>query len=66
MLKNFWQNNSALISHEINMVFFKLLEMINIYIRQIKSKINHNITVLNNLALVIVIGDFYQFSLKTS
>lgn len=43
------------------MVSLKLLGMIDICLSQAKSKTNNNIAVLDGLALVIIIEDFYQF-----
>lgn len=42
-----------------------MLEMIDIYLSQVKNKTNNDIAILNNLALIIFIGDFYQFHLVT-
>ena len=43
------------------MVFLRLLGMIDIRFSQAKDKTNNNITVLGSLALIIIMGDFYQF-----
>lgn len=65
MLKSLWQNHSALILDKISMISLKLLGMIFMRLSQTKIKINNDITVLNDLSLVIVIGDFYQFFFVT-
>ena len=43
------------------MVFLKLLSTVNIRLSQAKGKTNNNIAILGGLALVIIMGDFYQF-----
>ncbi len=43
------------------MVSLRLLEMIDMRLSQAKSKTNNDTAVLGGLALVIVMGDFYQF-----
>lgn len=43
------------------MIFLKLLLIINIYLSQAKSKTNNDTAILDGLALIIVMGDFYQF-----
>ncbi len=43
------------------MVSLKLLSTVDIHLSQVKSKTNNDTTVLGGLALVIVMGDFYQF-----
>lgn len=43
------------------MVSFSLLGMIDIHLRQAKDKTNNDTVVIGGLALVIVMGDFYQF-----
>ncbi len=58
-----WQNRLALILDEISMVFLKLLLTFDMHLSQAKGKTNHDIIVLAGLALVIVMGDFYQFLL---
>ena len=51
----------ALILDQISMISLKLLSIVDIYISQVKSKITNNDTaVSDSLALVIIIGDFYQ------
>ncbi len=60
-----WQNCSALILDEISMVSLRLLGMIYIRLSQAKGKTNNNTAVLDGLALIIVMGDFYQFLLIT-
>ncbi len=45
------------------MVFLKLLLTVDMHLSQAKGKTNNNIAVLSGLALVIVMGDFYQFPL---
>ena len=61
MPKNPWQNYSVLILDEISMIFLRLLRMINLHFSQAKGKTNNNTAVLDSLALIIVMGDFYQF-----
>lgn len=61
MAKNFLQNHLALIIDKISIVSLKLLLTINMCLSQIKSKIDNDTAILNNLALIIVMGDFYQF-----
>ena len=61
MQKSFWQNHLALILDEISMVSLKLLGMIDMCLSQAKSKTNNDIAVLDGLALIIVMGNFYQF-----
>ncbi len=43
------------------MVSLKLLSTVDMRLSQAKSKTNNDITVLGDLALVIIMGDFYQF-----
>ena len=43
------------------MVFLKLLLIIDMHLNQGKGKTNNDTVILGSLALVIVIGDFYQF-----
>ncbi len=43
------------------MVSLKLLSTIDMYLSQAKGKTNNDTAVLGGLALVIVMGDFYQF-----
>ena len=45
------------------MIFLRLLGIIDIYFSQAKGKTNNDTTVLGNWILLIIIGDFYQFSL---
>ncbi len=61
MPKGPWQNQSTLILDEISMVSLWLLEMIDMCLSQANDKTNNDTAVLDRLALVIVIGDFYQF-----
>ncbi len=44
------------------MVFLKLLLTIDIRLSQVKGKTNNDYAIFGGLALVIVMGDFYQFS----
>ncbi len=59
--KDPWQNRLALILDKISMVSLKLLSTVDMRLSQAKGKINNDIAVFGGLALVIVIGDFYQF-----
>lgn len=61
MAKYLWQNCSALILDGISMVSLKLLLTVDAQLSQAKSKTDNYIAVLGGLALVIMIGDFYQF-----
>ncbi len=61
LAKGPWQNYSALILDEISMVFLKLLSIVDMRLSQPKGKTNNDTAVLGDLALVIVMGDFYQF-----
>lgn len=45
------------------MVFLKLLLTIDIHLIETKGKTNNNIPILGGLALIIIMGDFYQFFL---
>ncbi len=45
------------------MVSLKLLSTVNMHLNQVKGKTNNDTTVLGGLALIIVMGDFYQFPL---
>ncbi len=56
-----WQNHLALILDEISIVSLKLLLTVDMRLSQAKGKTNNDTVVLGSLALVIVIGDFYQF-----
>ena len=62
MAKGPWQNRLGLIMEKIRIVSLKLLLTINICLSQEKGKTNNDTTVLSGLALIIVMGDFYQFS----
>ena len=62
MPKSSWQNYSTRILDEINIFFLRLLGMIDMHFSQAKGKTNNDIAVLVGLALVIVMGHFYQFS----
>ncbi len=61
MPKNPWQNRSALILDEISMVSLRLLGMIDMRLSQAKGQTNNDTAVLGRLALIIDMGDFYQF-----
>ncbi len=61
LAKSSWQNRLALILDEISMISLKLLSTVDIRLSQVKGKTNNNTAVLGGLALVIVMGDFYQF-----
>ena len=63
LAKNPWQNRLALILDKINIVFLKLLLIIDICLNQVKDKTNNDMAILGGLALVIIIEDFYQFFL---
>ncbi len=63
LAKGLWQNHLALILDEIGMVSLRLLSIVDMRLSQAKGKTNNDITVLSALALVIVMGDFYQFPL---
>lgn len=43
------------------MVSSKLLLTVNTFLSQVNGKTNNDTTVLDDLALIIIIGDFYQF-----
>ncbi len=60
MPKRPWQNRLALILNEISMVTLRLLGMIVMRLSQAKGKTNNDTAVLGELALVIVMGYFYQ------
>ena len=45
------------------MVFLRLLGTVDMCLSQAKSKTNNDSTVLVGLALIIIMEDFYQFSL---
>ncbi len=62
LAKGPWQNRLALILDEISIVSLKLLSIVDIRLSQAKDKTNNETTVLDSLALVIVMGDFYQFA----
>lgn len=49
----------ALIIDEINMISLKRILIMDIYLSQTIGKIHNNIAVLDGLALIIVIKDFY-------
>ncbi len=61
MAKGPWQNRLALILNEISMVSLKLLSTVDMCLSQAKGKTNNDTAVLGGLALVIVMGAFYQF-----
>ena len=63
LAKGPWQNCLALIFDEISRVSLKLLSTVDICLSQAKSKNNNDTAVLSSLALVIVLGDFYQLFL---
>lgn len=48
------------------MVSLKLLLMVDMHLSQAQGKTNNDTTILGNLTLIIVMGDFYQFSLMVS
>lgn len=41
------------------MILQKFLASIDILLSQVKKKSDNNMTVLNGLAIIIIIGDFY-------
>lgn len=53
----------ALILDGISIVSLKLLLTVNTFLSQVNDKTNSDTTILDNLALIIIIGDFYQFFL---
>ncbi len=63
LVKSPWQNHLALILDEISMVFLSLQSTVDMRLSQAKGKTNNNTAVFGDLALVIVMGDFYQFLL---
>ncbi len=63
LAKNSWQNRLPLILDKIGMISLKLLSTIDICLSQAKHKTNNDTAVLGGLAFVIIMGDFYQFSL---
>lgn len=46
------------------MISLKLLLKVDVQLTEAKSKTNNNNVVLGGLALIIMIGDFYQFLLR--
>ena len=63
MPKSPLQNHSALILDKISIVSLKLLGMIDMRLSQAKGKTNNDTAVLRGLPLIIVMRDFYRFSL---
>ena len=63
LAKSPWQNRLALTLDEISIVSLKLLATVDMYLNQAKGKTNNNTVVLSNLALVIVMRNFYKFLL---
>lgn len=61
MAKGPWQNCLALIMDEISMVSLKLLSTVDMRLSQAKGKTHNDTAVLGGFALIIVMGDFYQF-----
>ena len=61
LAKGLWQNRLALILDEISMVSLKLLSTVDMHLNLAKGKTNNGIAVLGGLAMIIVMGDFYQF-----
>lgn len=51
-----------MIIDKINIILLKLLIIVNIELNQAKTKSNNNTVVLDGLAIMILIEDFYQFS----
>lgn len=60
-IKGLWQNCTILIVDVISMVSLKLLSMVDSQLSQTKRKKNNDIIVLGSLALIIIMGGFYQF-----
>lgn len=58
-VKSPYQNRSTLILDKISIVSLKLLSIVDIRLNQVKDKTNNDNAVLANLALIIIIGDFY-------
>lgn len=61
MVKGPWQNRSAVIIDEISMVSLKLLSTVDTQLSQAKGKTDNDTAILGGLALVMMMGDFYQF-----
>ncbi len=61
LAKGPWQNCLVLILNEISIISLKLLSTVDMRLNQAKSKTNNDTIVLGGLALVIIMGDFYQF-----
>lgn len=61
MVKGPWQSPLALILDKISIISLRLLVTIDMHLNQTKSKTNNDIAVLDDLSLIIVMGDFYQF-----
>lgn len=52
----------ALIIDEINMVSLKLRDCIDTQLGQTKEKLDNNVIIFDNVSIVIVMGNFYQFA----
>lgn len=61
MTKGLCQNCLALILDKISIVSLKLLLIVDICLSQAKGKTNNHTAILVDLALVIIMGDFYLF-----